>query len=114
MARTAEKIGRVRVSDEGIEQGRMLGLFGKAFRVRWIELHRWWVVDRILLNKNTGSEKILGHVLGLEFSNTADTIHGSGGSAEFKRLVDAIRVYAAHKEIPGDSSPLALLTRHVS
>jgi hypothetical protein len=48
-------------------------------------------------------------VLGLEYGGTAQVVSRSG--ADFRRIVDSIRRHARDKEVPGDDSPLAQLTR---
>jgi hypothetical protein len=110
MANSVEKLGRPLVDDEGIEQKPILGLFGKRFRIPWSELTRWWVVDQYVTDRNTGSERLIGHVLGLEYAGTAQVL--SRTDADFRRIVDSIRRHARDKEVPGDDSPLAQLTRH--
>ncbi len=110
MAHSAERLGRLLVDDEGIEQKPIAGLFGTRFRITWSELTRWWVVDQCLIDRNTGSERVIGHVLGLEYRGTVQIV--SRSDAGFKRIVDSIRKHAADKEVPGDASPLAQLTRH--
>lgn len=105
-----EKLGRLLVDDKGIELKPILGLFGKRFRIAWPELTRWWVVDQCLFNRNTGAERVIGHVLGLECGGTLQIVSRSG--AGFKRIVDSVRRHAADREIPGDDSPLGQLTQH--
>ncbi len=106
-----QTIGRLVIDENGITQRRVLGIFGESFHLSWNDLTGWWVVDQHLQQRATGTEQVIGHVLGLECAGNLHLVTRSRGDEGFGRLLAIMRRRVPGKERPGAESPLARLGR---
>jgi hypothetical protein len=92
------KAGRVVIDDSGIAQARLWGLFGTRFKLSWSDIVSWNVKDQVLLDRSTGKERVMSHVLSIFHESGFQVISRRAGDRQFPLIADKVRQHLPDKE----------------
>jgi hypothetical protein len=108
----ALKAGRVVIDNSGIVQARRWGLFGTRFKLCWSDIISWNVKDQVLLDRSTGEERVISHVLSIFHNGGFQVISRPAGDRQFPLIADKVRQHLPDKEnYPVAFDPLEIMNR---
>ena len=84
------ELGRVTLDNDGIRQGKLLGLFGTPFDLRWEVISSWAVGADVMQSRQYPEGRVLQWILELDHPGGTEVVRWGRGEEAFYAFVEAL------------------------